>query len=784
MMRLTQNFDERPEAAQNNAAASAGVVPGVDLQECLSIFLRQKWTILATVTVIMALAFVVVSFLTPRYTANVLVQINPRQSQIVDFESVLSGLPAGIETIQTEIQIIKSRKIARRTVARLQLNKDPEFNSALRPAGRISSWRYAIAAWLTSLAMEREDDGLASAEDVKDESRGFVSELFLKLSGVLRPSSMEVLSEKQQVQRENDHVIDNFLQNLTVTPERRSRIVGISFESENPNSAAAVANTVADFYIVAQLEAKFEATKRATTWLSERVEKLRVEVRTKEQIVEEFRANSGLLQGGQDRTLTSEQVSELNAQHVTEITKLAEAEARLQQVNKLLTSSDGIESAIEVLASPLIRNLRMDETRIVREIAELSESYGERHPTMINARAEARDLQAKIKVEVGRIVQGLRNEVAVARARAAALVRTLESVKKQIVGLNQSEVQLRALEREATASRTILENLLERTKETISQESFQQADADIVSEATVPGEPSFPKKGVIFLLVFIAALMQGVFLAFVIDRLDLGFRSMEQVERLMGITPLGLIPEVSKFAAVGKKPHNYILENPGSAFSEAIRSLYTNILMSDAVQQPRVILVTSGLPGEGKTSVVLCLARLLSITGRKVIVVDCDFRKPMVHKELGIPPGTGLSDYLTGGVILDEIIHEDKDSGAQILQAGTFVRKSPEQLDSGLMQKLLKKLRLEYDVVLLDSPPVLAVSDPLFIARLADTTIFLIRWARTRRAAASMGLKRVLAAQANVAGVLLTMVDVKSHAQYGFGDSGSYYGKLGRYYRG
>jgi capsular exopolysaccharide synthesis family protein len=363
-------------------------------------------------------------------------------------------------------------------------------------------------------------------------------------------------------------------------------------------------------------------------------------------------------------------------------------------------------------------------------------------------------------------------------------VRALESVKKKIAVLNQSEVQLRALERDAAASRTLLEILMQRTKQTVSQETFQEADADIVSNAPMPGAPSYPRKGIILPLTFSAALILGILLVFAIEKLDLGFRSMEQVERFLGVSPLGLIPTVSKLTMIGKKPHDYVLENPGSAFCEAIRSLYTNILLSDVAQRPKVIMVTSALPREGKTVVTLSLARMLSTAGNKVIVVDCDFRKPTVHKDLGIPPGPGLSDYLTGDAVLDQIIQEDNESGAHILRAGTHVQKSPDQLDSGLMQKLLKNLRLKYDVVILDSPPVLVVSDPLFIARLVDMTIFLVRWARTRRAVASLGLRQVLGAQANVGGVLLTMVDVKMHAQYAFGDSGSYYGQLKKYYTG
>ena len=263
-LRLAKKFDESPGASQSDSPSWTIAIPEIDLQEQLRTLWRQKWVILATVTVIMVLAFVVVSSLTPLYTANTFVQISPRRAQVADFEAVLSGLSGDTETIQTEIQIIQSRKIARRTVARLKLNRDPAFNPALRPIGLISSWRYVAAVWLDSLVAEKEGDELARGEGVDDKPRGIISELVLQLSGVLRPSDNEVLSEEEQVKRETDQVIDIFLRKLKVAPEKRSRIIRISFEAENPQIAAAAANTIGDFYIVAQLEAKFEATKRVT----------------------------------------------------------------------------------------------------------------------------------------------------------------------------------------------------------------------------------------------------------------------------------------------------------------------------------------------------------------------------------------------------------------------------------------------------------------------------------------------------------------------------------------
>jgi capsular exopolysaccharide synthesis family protein len=284
--------------------------------------------------------------------------------------------------------------------------------------------------------------------------------------------------------------------------------------------------------------------------------------------------------------------------------------------------------------------------------------------------------------------------------------------------------------------------------------------------------------------MFLLAVTLGVLLAFVIEHLDFGLRSGEQISRILGVKSLGLLPRVSKISLVGKAPHDYILDRPDSAFGEGIRTLFTNLLLTDVERRPKVIMMASALPHEGKTTVILSLARLLAMVNYRVVVVDCDLRNPTVHKKLGIEPGPGLVECITSGVPIEEVIQEDKASGAHIVRAGTLIRNSPEQLDSDLMQKLLRRLSRQYDMVLLDSAPILAVSDSLFLARLADKTVFLVRWAKTRRAAASMGLEQVLAAKADVAGVLLTMVDVKSHATYGFGDSGVYRGNFQKYYEG
>lgn len=524
-------------------ANAAGRMAEADLNEVFRTIWRRKKILIGAVLLIMAATVISVHQLTPRYQSVAQVMIDPRQNQVVDIQSVISGLPQDLETIESEIETIKSRRLAENVIKRLRLYEDPEFNPTLR---KQPEWKkyLNISYYLPASVME-----------------------------LLRPTSPAVISEEEKQDQLRVRIVNGFLARLDLSRKGRSRVIDIRYESEQPAVSTRIANTIADVYIVDQLEAKFEATKRATEWLNERVSKLKQAVSESEQAVENYRKQSGLLRG-RGVTLATQQISELNTQLIVARTQRAEAEARLSQVQNLLKTRGGVNSAAEVLSSPLIQKLRGEESLTLRRAAELSQEFGNKHPRMITVRAELADLRKKITDEVDKIIQNLRNEAGVARVREQTLRANLDALERRAGKLNTSEVQLRALEREAEANRVLYKTFLSRFKETGEQEEIQQADARIISRADIPTEQSFPRKSLIYAMAFAGSFGFGMMLIFLVERLDRGFRSMTQIESATGIAAIGLVPQIGGLKAINSAPYDYIISKPTSAFGESLRSLY------------------------------------------------------------------------------------------------------------------------------------------------------------------------------------------------------------------
>ncbi len=727
-------------------------VRDVDAAWVLQTLKRRKKAIILPTLGATLLAFILLMLVASRYSATTEVMIETSQQQVVNIQAVLTNSLPDQEAVDSQVEVFRSRGVAEKVINDLDLNSDPEFNTSLVP-----------------------DTWFASAVKSLKGGLGW-------LKGVVSGKTPRPLPEEVLKAQERANVVDNFLANLDVRLKSQSRVLQVTFSSEDPVKAETIANKVAATYQVDQLDAKYEAARRASEWLTTKIADLRRDVGEKEQAVEQYRKLSGLLAGATGVTLISQQISDLNAQMIVARTSRAEAEARLSQIRRLVHSPGGASAAADVLGSPIVQSLLAQESEIKREVAQLADEYGERHPRMISAKAALRDVQAKIATEISKVVQKLDNDVGVARARENALQQSLDQLKGRMAQSNSAEVQLRALEREAAAGRTMLETFLGRYEETSAQTdaSIQQPGARVISRADVPDNPSFPPKALILATVFMITAVLSTLVVLAIEQLDRGYRSGEQIERILGKRSLGLIPMIR--GGAGRSPESFILKNPSSMFGEAVRSVFTSILLAPDGSAPKTVLVTSAQPNEGKTTLAVCLARMRGLSGRRTVIVETDLRRPSVHRMLGVPRRPGLVELIAGEAQLSEVLHRDERSGAYVIPAGRLTADPAEVLASPQMRQVITALASEFELVILDSPPVVAVSDPRVLAPQVDATILVVRWTQTTRDVVALAAKQIDEAGGHLIGVVLSMVDTKKHAQYGFSDSAYYYGPVKKYY--
>lgn len=715
------------------------------LREIGRVLKRRARLIVGTVLILNLVAVALIHQLTPRYTAEASLIIDPRQPNVLDLNTVMSKLSGDREALESEIQLLTSRSLARSVVERLRLDENPEFNPQLRAPGLLAQLKEQLggrlAGWLPAL-VARAPQAPAAPEAVADP-----------------------LAD----------AVNTFLRRLSVEPKGRSRVLEIAFESADPVLAAQAANAVADAYIADHLRTKLEGTDHAQKWLAELVTQFRQQVIKSDQAAESYRRQAGISEG-RSGPLLSEQMSTLGEQIVQADLSLANASARLRAAT---ASSQNLEGLPEFQGSVVLQGLRAQESALKQEAAELSRIYGVRHPKIAANRAALDDVEERIRAEVAKVTEGLRAEVRAAEARKTTLQDNLTALQKQVSTGNEGEIELRALVHEAEANRTLYDRLLARYLETNVEGGLQQPDAQVVSYAEPPTTPSFPQPLLMLPLFFVASFIVALLLAFGLENLDHGFATLEDVEESLGFAAIGVVPRVRRQRGDRGSPDTYILNQSISVFGEAIRNLHTSLMLSDVDRPPKTILLASSLPGEGKSTVALSLARLMASCGKRVALVDCDLRRPDLHKAFGASQAPGLIDCLSGQAEVLDVLRTDRLTPACLVPAGSPAHTSPDLFASGNMRKLIADLSARFDLVILDSGPVLAVSDTRNLCRLVDKTVFVVRWQDTRRHAVRLALRQIIEAGGNIAGVLLSMVDFQRYARYS--DTGFYQRKLQLY---
>ncbi len=729
----------------------------LSLREILATILRRKMVLITTMLLAIVATVVVLSMIAPLYRAEAMILIEPNKGQPILIETAIGTIGGDEAAVRSETYILTSRAMVDRVVQRLNLDADPEFVGA-------------TAADKEPGLLRTQFDRLAS----------LVSE---QLPFLQKNDAADVQPDELEQALQYNRLVDRFSRSLEVRAIKESRVIAIAFTSPDPRKAQVIANAVADEYMVLREDIKLESTGRVTNWLDNQILELQQTVKEGEAAVEELRTKFGLVDGARGN-LGSQELAQVSSQLVLARAERAEAEVRLQQIQSLLESAAGAETSIEVLDSPLIQQLRAQQGEIQGRVAELSAELGDQHPRMQQLRAEASEIGVKIDAEIKNLIAGLSSQLRVAQAREQSFEQALREIKGRVAKSNRNDIEIRSLERDVEANRAMLTNLLNRQKQTAPQEDarFLQSDARLISMAGLPTSAAYPNKRLVLGFAVLGSFFLACLIILLLEVLDNGFRSIEQLDEQTGIRALGFVPATRLMNSRGAEITD-LIDNPSSAFAESVRTLNWTIKLAFPGAEPDVLLVTSSVPNEGKSTIASALCFTQGHTGKRTLIIDADVRRPTMHERFKVDQVPGLTEYLAGKAEVDEIVKDPRSTwGVNVIPAGNQPLDAANLIGRGRMSELLDHLRPQYDMIIIDSPPVMVGADARLLSQYADATIVVVRWGKTQRQIVKHSLDNLQRSGARLAGTLLTMVDVKKYSKYTYGDSGAYAGELAKYY--
>jgi len=748
--------------------AESQTLPLLDYLQLL--WFRRKLIVAITLFVFI-LGYIQVNEIKNIFTATSVVMVGLPQVQVVDIESVFSSNAA--DDVEGEIEVLRSRGLAAKVVERLNLTTHPEFNPSLREPEE------SLFDFLSVLDPRRWIP--KSWKDFVKEAIGWETER-QELTEPL--TELEVDEQKHLAQVST--AVSILLGSLQLQQVGHSFVINLQVSLTDPDLAALLANEIPEAYILDQLESRFEATEKANAWLTEQLTELESKVVESERAVELYRDEYGLAATNGSSVLDA-QVSELNSQLIIARAEKAEVDARLAQLQRLLRGGgQGIETASEVLSSTLIQQLRSLEAQALSKASELAVEFGPKHPRMMQVQAEIVEIRERVRSEIERIAKGLEQEAEFAATRVGSLEASLSVSQGETSEQNKEAIQMRSLEREAAANRALYETFLTRFKETSSTQGMQTSDARVISRAEVPGSPSYPDRRKMLINYLLAGFLGACTLVIMLQMLNPGLMTPEQVQSVVSLPVIGLIP-----ATTGKSSMpDLVLEKANSTLVEAINSLKFSLELSNPDARVQAVQVTSSVPEEGKTTLIISLARVIAKSGKKVLLIDGDLRRPSVGVKLNLTEKhKGIADLVLAGSDADisEFIMRDEKGGLDFMPKGTArFANATDIFSSHRMQTIIQSLKTQYDLILVDTPPVMAVADSRIIGRVMDKTLFVIRWEKTPRKVAKVAVEQLRRAGVDIAGVVLQQVDLKRYAVAGHGGSGHYYiyNKYGKYYYG
>lgn len=752
---MAQKIEKDTAKRRNPDVPVIDIVPQSDSE--LSIgdvvhMLRRRRKLMASVFSIGIIGTVVFLMLvTPKYQAIGQLLVDNRASQVKNINSVIATPQADLADVPNEVQILMSRVLAGVVVDKLGLDKDPEFNTAIRSHRGVSGTAEKVGnpeSTLPTSAVstpEKLAEGGAT-ETISADRNGNGADT----DAMMTPSRAKI--------------VNAFLKHLDVSAESRSRVIDVAFESADSKKAATIVNTLMENYLTNQVRYQRKTLTKATKRLKKIVADVKAEVSAAEGAMRRFRESKRLIDSRRGTNIAGQNLAEFNSRLVEARAEEAAASARLKQVALLLKSDGSINSAPEVLKSALIQRLREKETELLRQRSELAARYGKKHPKMIKVQAEIRDLRQKIKDEISKIVEGLNIELQTARAKTKTLQNGLKEMETQAIQVNDVQVQMDELERDLTSKRNQYQTFLVRLRETSAQQEMIEPTARIVSFAEVSPKPSFPKKGPTLAIAMVFSSLIAFVVVVIAEALRRTFETMSEAENVIGARPLGALPRIGSVKAFLTHPEESFAGNSNLHLVRSLQSIRSTLYLGNNSQHLKSILMTSALPDEGKTELSLLYAGFCAVKGQRVIVLDCDFINPRIHQHLSVANDEGLADALTGSASLPQVIQTFSEGGFDFITSGGSAVGKPELLDAAAIQVLLQTLSWDYDVIVVDTSPVLSVANAPVLAKQMDSTVFVVQWRKSRRDLARIAVHRLQnVSGASIGGFVLSDVNPRRY---------------------
>jgi capsular exopolysaccharide synthesis family protein len=725
----------RPRTSANREGLTADAMAGA--RAFWQALRRRRWVLLTWLLVVPVLSWVALGRMTPRYTAVGALIYQPSEYRVKEMQSALRTDPVTEAVMASQSEILQSLFIVQRVADRGNLFNNPEFNPALRTPGP-----------LTHIGT------------------------FLGMSSPIRAPD---LGSGPAIDAARNATLVNVQAALQARPLRFSHVLEVRFTATDPVVAAAAVNNAMDAYVKDQFARKFRAVRRMGEHLDKRATELRAEVARLEDRIATYRARQNMAQG-MHAGMDAEQLSRLAEDLVRARGDLAVAEGRLD------AARGKAGAAAQAAIAPSVVQLRVRQDQLATQAQAQQTRLGAGHPESEAARRQLIESERSIAAEIARVVAAIESERRTATERVAVLERNLTEAQREAQRTAQAQVPLNAMLRDVEVARGQLRSILESQQQATQAAAVETSEAHEISQALPPERPSWPAPLPWMAASAALALFLGLAHAYLLHLADTTIQSGEDLRRFSSLPNFAMLPEVKRRALGHLSLEDYVARRPLTAFAEQVRALRAGLWFG--ADRPRVIAITAARPAEGKTVLTVALARSATLGGERVLAIECDMRQPRFARRLHAQNRAGLAELLRGEAALADVVETDPVTGLAFIHAGNPKGDVLGLFMSEAMARLLATVRTQYELVLLDAPPVQAMTEARVIAAIADATVLCVRWRSTPRAVLRLALDLLEDANANVAGTVLTRIDPRAHVRSGFADAEVYHRRYRQYYQG